>query len=395
MARFFGPKTLGEINVTINFCLLITIFITNFFGSSGNKLLAEYRGRKNKSNFIYTFKIIFFGSMGTLIISCISLFFLWEYIFKRFSLSEELLFPIIIFIFLRTVYILLRKTFYGVDLVKQYTLNEILSAIVMLLMIGYVCIYNWPKLLIHTYLISYSCFIMLGVNTLIKNWKKITKKMDMAVDFSRKNVIREFSIYGLVSMVGTVASTGTGYISIVITGVYLNSTDAGLYSSILSILSIFMFLPKIFMQVFIPEFSKLYGQKNKTVIISVLKTTSLFLLFLSSFICSLVYAFSENILSLFGENFILGDTALKILIPSTFFRMISIPLISFLSGTKYVIYPNLGGLIIFFTSLIMWIVLVPNYELNGIAIGYSIGIFVGIVFQMIIALFKINSFLNA
>ena len=84
--------------------------------------------------------------MGTLIISCISLFFLWEYIFKRFSLSEELLFPIIIFIFLRTVYILLRKTFYGVDLVKQYTLNEILSAIVMLLMIVYVCIYNWPKL---------------------------------------------------------------------------------------------------------------------------------------------------------------------------------------------------------------------------------------------------------
>ena len=236
---------------------------------------------------------------------------------------------------------------------------------------------------------------MLGVNTLIKNWKKITKKMNMAVDFSRKNVIREFSIYGLVSMIGTVASTGTGYISIVITGVYLNSTDAGLYSSILSILSIFMFLPKIFMQVFLPEFSKLYGQKNKTVIISVLKTTSLFLLFLSLFICSLVYAFSEDILSLFGENFIRGDTALKILIPSTFFRMISIPLISFLSGTKYVIYPNLGGLIIFFTSLIMWIVLVPNYELNGIAIGYSIGVLVGIVFQMIIALFKINSFLNA
>ena len=129
--------------------------------------------------------------------------------------------------------------------------------------------------------------------------------------FPEKNVIREFSIYGLVSMVGTVASTGTGYISIVITGVYLNSTDAGLYSSILSILSIFMFLPKIFMQVFIPEFSKLYGQKNKTVIISVLKTTSLFLLFLSSFICSLVYAFSEDILSLFGENFILRRYSIK------------------------------------------------------------------------------------
>ena len=201
-------------------------------------------------------------------------------------------------------------------------------------------------------------------------------------------------MYGLVSMVGTVASTGTGYISIVITGIYLSNTDAGLYSSIISILSILMFLPKIFMQVFIPEFSKLYGEKNNAGILKVLKITTSSLFILSLIICSGVYTFSEIILLFFGENFLAGSTALKILIPSTFIRMISIPLVSFLSGTRYVIFPNLGGLIILLTSLLMWIILIPVYDLNGVAIGYTIGVIVGISFQMIVAVLKIKNFLN-
>ena len=56
-------------------------------------------------------------------------------------------------------------------------------------------------------------------------------------------------------MIGTVASTGTGYLSIIITGMYLSNSEAGIYSAILSIISILMFIPKLFTQVFLPEFS--------------------------------------------------------------------------------------------------------------------------------------------
>ena len=125
VARSFGPKTLGEINVTINFCLIITIFITNFFGSAGNKFLAEYRGRKSQNDFFYILRIIFLGSLLTLLIAGITLFFSWNYISMKFSLPKNLFFPIIIYIFLRTIYILFRRTFYGMDLVKQYAQNEI------------------------------------------------------------------------------------------------------------------------------------------------------------------------------------------------------------------------------------------------------------------------------
>ena len=72
-------------------------------------------------------------------------------------------------------------------------------------------------------------------------------------------------------------------------------------------------------------------------------------------ICFIIFILSENILGIYGSNFILGDNALKILIPSIFIRMISIPFVYFLSGTKYVIYPNLGGIIILGISLGSWL----------------------------------------
>jgi hypothetical protein len=72
--------------------------------------------------------------------------------------------------------------------------------------------------------------------------------------------------------------------------------------------------------------------------------------------------------------------------------MISIPFVSFLSGTKYVIYPNIGGLIILAISTISWFILVPKYQLIGITIGYTIGIIIGIGYQIIMAILKIKKF---
>ena len=69
--------------------------------------------------------------------------------------------------------------------------------------------------------------------------------------------------YGLVSMIGTVASTSTSYISLIIIGIHVSHSDAGIYSSVLTIVSILMFFPKLFTQVFLPEFSKLFGEGDK------------------------------------------------------------------------------------------------------------------------------------
>ena len=393
IGRTFGATILGKINVTINFCLIITIFISNFFGSAGNKFLAEFRGSKNLENFIYTSKIIFFGSSTILILTGCILFLGWDYFSMKYSLPNNLFYPIILYIFLRTIYILLRKTFYGMDLVKQYAKNEIYSAIIMFLMILYVSYYQLPNLLLHTYLVSYLFFSILGINTLFKNFNYVKATMDKTNSLSKKNVLKKFSRYGFVSMIGTVASTGTGYLSVIVTGIYLNHSDAGIYTAALSIVSVLMFFPKLFIQVFLPEFSKLFGQGEKTKIVQIFKKTFFMLFLFSLIICLLLFFFSETILTLFGEDFASGKTILMIIIPSIFIRMISIPCNAFLSGTKYILIPNIGGIIILVVSLISWSFFIPEYNEAGVAMGYSLGIIIGIGFQIISAMLKLKSFL--
>ena len=281
------------------------------------------------------------------------------------------------------------------DLVRHYAYNEIFAAIFMFAMIGYVCYNDVPNFLIHTYLVSYFIFLILCIFTLSKNFKKTTSSMDRINNFSKNDVLKAFSRYGLVSMVGTVASTGTGYLSVIVTGMYLNHLEAGVYTAVLSIVSILMFFPKLFIQVFLPEFSKLFGEGAKKKIVQIFKQT-FFILFLFSLVTCLILLFlSDRILMLFGQDFSGGSTILKIILPSLFIRMISIPCNAFLSGTKYILVPNIGGIIILLVSSFSWFFLVPNYHELGIAMGYSLGITIGIGYQIVASIFKLKSFMSS
>ena len=392
IARTFGKETLGSINVSLSFCLLITTFITNFFGTSGTKFLAEYRGSKKLEHFKIVLKLVFIGPLILTGVISIILIMNWEFFSNNFSLSSNFLFVLISYLYLRSYYIIFRRVLYGVDLVRTYAVNEALSAIIMLVALLFVCLIEKKEFLIHCYLISYTFFFLLSFISFSKKFRSITSKLVSSEKINSMKVIQSFANYGLVSMIGTVASTSTSYISLIIIGIHLSHSDAGIYSSVLTIVSILMFFPKLFTQVFLPEFSKLFGEGDNKRIFQIFNKTNSIMILLSALICLLVFIFSGNILSIFGKEFSDGSLILRILIPSLFIRMISIPFVSFLSGTKYVLYPNIGGIIILIISSLCWVLLVPDYNLVGIAIGYTAGIVIGIGYQIFMAILKIKSF---
>ena len=392
IARTFGREILGTINISLSFCLMITAFVTNYFGTAGTKFLAEYRGKKSIEHFIFIFKVSFIGPLIILTVIGLILALNLEFFSKSFSLDPNLFNSLIAYTFIRSYYIIIRRVFYGIDLVRSYAINEIISAIIMLTSLVFVCYANRPDLLIECYLLSYTLFCLLGLRTLLEKFNSITKEMTSNEKFDWKEVIKSFSYYGTISMIGTVASTCTGYISIIVTGIYLAHSDAGLYSSVLAIISVLMFIPKLFTQVFFPEFSKLFGKGDKEKIFQIFNQGTKIMLGVATIVCLSVFIFSVEIISIFGKDFSNGSLILRIILPSLFVRMISIPFVSFLSGTKYVIYPNIGGIVILMISTISWFILVPKYQLIGIAIGYSIGIIIGIGYQIIMAVLKIKNF---
>ena len=292
------------------------------------------------------------------------------------------------------MYILLRRTLYGMDLVKNYTFNEMVSALFMLGSTFYVCFIGDENFLLQTYILSYIIFFLLCLITISKSFRSFKRKLNKNNGLSKRTVTVNYLKYGTVSMIGTVASTGTGYISVIITGQVLDHTEAGIYAAALSIVSILMFFPKLFIQVFLPEFSKLFGENRKEKILGIFKKTSSLIFIISAILCSILFFISELVLSLFGNKFIEGAMVLKIIIPSVFIRMISIPCNAFLSGTKYILYPNIGGVIILITSILSWYFLIPKYNLNGVAAGYSIGIVAGVGYQIIMTITKMNNFIK-
>ena len=153
-----------------------------------------------------------------------------------------------------------------------------------------------------------------------------------------------------------------------------------------------MFLPRLVTQVLLPEFSKLFGAGEESSIIHTLKYSFWLLMVIALIVNIFLFVFSEEILSIFGDSFSSGGLILRVMIPGVFIRMISVPLVTFLSATKYVIFPNIGGIIILVVSVFTWTITVPKYDLTGIAIGYVTGIIIGIGFQMVIAVIKLKSF---
>ncbi|MBQ33722.1 MAG: hypothetical protein CMG32_02560 [Candidatus Marinimicrobia bacterium] len=392
VARTFGKETLGTVNIAISFCLVITIFVTNFFGTSGNKFLAEFRGRQSKESFKLIFFTILIGPVVVLTFLNTAIVWHWDYLALRFSVQSNFLIPMVCYIYFRSFYIIFRRMFYGVDLVSTYAINEIVSDIVLIVTISTVCWLRLPHLLIQSYVLGYLIFTVISILVLYRHYAEIVGPLHPQENYQTKSVLIDYFKYGFIVMAGAASSTGTGYLSMLFTGYFLTSTDAGLYSSVLAIVSILMFLPRLVTQVLLPEFSKLFGAGEENSIIHALKYSFWFLFIISMIINGFLFVFAEEILSIFGNSFSSGGLILRIIIPGVFIRMISVPLITFLSATRYIIYPSIGGIIILVVSIIAWSILVPTYNLVGIAVGYVTGISIGIGYQIVMAVIKLRAF---
>ena len=390
VARYFGKEQLGQINISLSFCLLITIFVTNFFGTTSNKFLSEYRGRGELDPFNIVLLFSFLGPLLTNTIIIFLIFNFWDLISTKFSLNKSMLTPMIFYILGRTYYIIIRKVFYGVNLIANYTIIEIIADLLILLSIFTICYLGSSSLILYSFTFGYLIFSFLGLIIIFLKYDKITNNLKPIKTFNPKIIFNKYSKYGFITMIGNASSAGASYISMLFIGAYLSNSEAGIYSSVLAVISIVMFIPRLFSQVLLPEFSNLFGAGKIELLKNTLIISSLFLSIIGVVVILPLFIFSSNILSLFGNSFSDGSQILRIMTPAVLIRIISVPIVTFLSSTKYVIYPNIGGVIILITSVIAWIILIPTYKLNGIALGYLIGTTIGIGYQIITGLIKFN-----
>ena len=362
VGKFFGPEFLGESLLVINTSFLISFFLTSGLVPSGTKYVSESLGQKNLKKSKEFFSISFFICFALLFLAILIVLLFGKNVINILNIKESLLIPFTIIFIFYTFYIFFRGMFYSFNKILEYTIMEVISNFIFLIMLAYVLITRNNLLL--PYIIIYPIFSFISILIL----KKFIVK-----SFSKKN-FKKIIEYSLISFIGTFSSQARIRLSILFPSFFLPLQLIGYFGAAFTFLNLFYYLPRTFSMVINPLISFSYGQKNKKNIKKIFGLTYKYLIIYSFIIMGCTIIVSEYILKLFfGETYEVVKIPLQILCISVILTIISSPALSTLSGTKYVSIPNISSLTGLFLSIISWIILIPKLGLIGISLGFLAG----------------------
>jgi O-antigen/teichoic acid export membrane protein len=364
IAKEFDAATLGSLNLVISTALLFSLIITTGFGSAVTKYLAEYLGKRDSNgarlSFQISFKFVFVLSALLFIFAVI----LSEPISNIIGVERKLFLFATPLIPLYAFYELYKNSYYGVNIVKKYLRNEIISDIIFFMILGVVVFYLrcW---LILPFILLYLVFTMLSTADFFCYLKPVKVK--------QKGITKNIVAFASISFIGTFASMSRMRLSMVLSGVYVSAEHVGYYAAAYSFLTALYLIPRAMSLVIFPSFSYHYGKNDYRGITKILNQSTRWLSIIILLLGGIAVFLSKNILQLlFGSEYANASLTLQVLILSACASIVAIPAVNSLSGTKYVKIPNIAGVLGLISCLVLWPFLIPKYGIVGTSIGFLI-----------------------
>ncbi len=152
--------------------------------------------------------------------------------------------------------------------------------------------------------------------------------------------------------------------------VYLNPNEVGLYQSCVLIVNIVALGLTAVNSPLQPKLASAWSQSDVVKIKILIKTSLKLTLYISLFFCAFIMLFSENILALYGTEFLKAKTALYLMLAGQFFNVLCGPciLLLLMSGNQKSVMGIFGSSI--FTSSLLGVFLIPKYGLLGLSIVF-------------------------
>ena len=164
------------------------------------------------------------------------------------------------------------------------------------------------------------------------------------------------------------------WIDIIILGYFETSNTVGIYSVVMKISLFSSVILFSINSIVASEFSRLYSLDKMVDLRVLIKKSSKIIFFITIPVLILIVYFSKSILGYFGYEFIMANKTLYILVAGQFINVLcgSVGYILMMTE-KQNIFKNI---MIFSTcvNIILNIVLIPKYSINGAAIASSISL---------------------
>lgn len=388
IARNLGPEVYGMFSLAVMVSLLL--FTVASFGllDGLNRYIPFYRGRKeeNKIRYIFRFsiKIVFFSS----ILSALFLFLFSDIISANIFHNLELSFffkifgifiPVIMF---GSLFNIVLRAYEKIS--WQSFINNILQTIVQLSLLILLLFLGFQNnAVIFSYNFGILSMFITSILVCMYQIPKIFKKSSLNKQ-TREIVTKRFLSYSWPMIFFGVVMSVFSWIDSFTIGYFSGVFEVGLYNAAVPIALLLAFIPEIFMQLFYPMVTKEFSRKNLSLIKELSKQVGKWIFIVNLPLLAFLILFPGAVINiLFGTQYLAAEQALRILSIGVFiFSMFKVShnLLS-IGGKSKIILANI--IVASIINLILNILLVPKFGINGAAIGTSTSFIILGIMQVI------------
>lgn len=372
LARTLDMSDFGLLYAAITTIAFLTIFTNLGFGSAQAKYIPHYTSKDEGHHVAGIIKFTFFTrTLFSVIVALIMIVFSSWFSMKYFKVDETfLVYLSAVGVILVTVFNTLSRFFQGFQRIFMMSFMEFFQKALFLLFVAASVITGLIRndsSMIMLYILSVFAVILLSAPFLVR----ITSKLEKAV--VSRELVKKILLFS-----ATAALAQTGFMIVenlsTVMLTYLRTLEeVAVYSVVLPSTMALIFFGKSLSSVFLPMLSEMWAKNEESKIKEVMKMANKYVLFATLPIILIVIAFPEFFLSVFfGEKFIAGSNALRILCVGAFFLNISLVYQSALSAVDRIKYVTLSVMCSAVVNAVLNLALIPSMGYTGAAISTSV-----------------------
>jgi O-antigen/teichoic acid export membrane protein len=365
VGRRYGGPALGELSVALSVALFLGQ-IPGTMSSAATKYIAESLGGEQGVKARSVFQFLLVLSAGFSLLVGVALVIAAPFVGAVLKISTENVYFAAALVPTYTLYLYFKSVYYGVQRVRSYLMNELISDVAFFAALGAIVWLNVTPWLLLPFVINNGLFAVIA----LRFFMPVLHGFDWGRRCDRLAVLK----YCVINGSGTAASLGRWSLGIAIAGLFLSHQSVGLFAAALTITAPLPLLPRAISLVTFATMARLHGAGQHASVRSLLQQSTEWLVFLLGLPFGLAIINASMILSvIFRPQFAAAALAAQLIMLGAFLTDTSRPSIDALSSTEYVRIPTLASFVGLAVSLVMWFGLIPIYGINAAALGFAVG----------------------
>ena len=373
ITRTLGADDYGLFVLVTNILYFIVVISQLGFGGTIVRFVSYYTGKgeseKVKGTILYGTKVLLFASLIVTVITIILSPIIAQNIFDRPEINSYLKILLLSLPFL-VVTVVFNSSLNGLKLIKyQVLLINILHPLIFFSLISVVFLSGYRlKGLIWAIFSMGVIELIMSYYFIFSKYFKLNKAVKPKVEkkelwkFASPLYIKQFFNNAIL------------YVPIFLIGYFLSNTDVGVYNISFKIALLVSFSLGAFQLIFSPTISNLFARNNKQLIEQLYQSITKWIFTISLITFFIIILFSDQLLSIFGKEFVAGSTILLIMVCGEIFSATGglAGNIIVMSGRPKVALVN--SLISFTLIFLLAWFLIPAYGIMGAAVSYAVTI---------------------